>query len=468
MGSDISKREKSKKSTVRSSVRKLKIQAHEKLDKIEQGKEKIMLQRLKRMQQKIMLGLELKNTLISDESESNEEKSNIIFDEVDNQFKYNQIQTWIDNESYENFENCEKGEEARQTEVDSKKKPNRFEERLSTRQNTPKPGEKQEKLKSAENQFLEKIITRQSLNRDLPYFSVNPLEWQNFITQFQETTELCQFSDRVKMSRLQKCLKGKAKETVHTLLHFPNKLKDVLQLLERRFGRKEDIIEQIFTQLKHTKQVREENLENLVELSNTLQNMTVCLESLNCEEYLINPQILRELIDKMPLNLRMNWGIHVKSQQKKVVSIKDFSLWLEEFTQTISYMQLSTDKKDRKQKNILTTNSYEKSRFCSFCEKSDHYQLIICEEFEKADVASRWKFVVDKNLCFCCLFGNHKISYCKKKQLYNINGCKSKHNTLLHKPDNISQNSHENKLCILMILLSIRIYEVSSQRGYVP
>ncbi|KAG5880498.1 hypothetical protein JTB14_010090 [Gonioctena quinquepunctata] len=113
-------------------------------------------------------------------------------------------------------------------------------------------------------------------------------------------------------------------------------------------------------------------------------------------------------------------------------------------------MQLSTDKKDRKQKTILTTNSYKKSRFCSFCEKSDHYQLIICEEFEKADVASRWKFVVDKKLCTCCLFGNHKTSYCKKKQLCNINGCKSKHNTLLHNPDNISQNSHKNTPSIEM------------------
>ncbi|KAG5888699.1 hypothetical protein JTB14_035764 [Gonioctena quinquepunctata] len=94
MGSDISKREKSKKSTIRSSVRKLKIQAeieaHEKLDKIEEEKEKIKLQRLKRMQRKIMLDLELKNRVISDESESNEEKSNIIFDEVESQFKYNQ------------------------------------------------------------------------------------------------------------------------------------------------------------------------------------------------------------------------------------------------------------------------------------------------------------------------------------------------------------------------------------------
>ncbi|KAG5870154.1 hypothetical protein JTB14_007905 [Gonioctena quinquepunctata] len=135
------------------------MKAHEKLDKIEEEKEKIKLQRLKRMQRKVMLELELKKRVISDESESIEEKSNIIFDEVDSQFKYNQIQTWIDNGSYENFENHEKGEEDRQTEVDSKEKPNRFEERLSTRQITPKPEEKQEKLiKSAEKQFLEKII----------------------------------------------------------------------------------------------------------------------------------------------------------------------------------------------------------------------------------------------------------------------------------------------------------------------
>ncbi|KAG5872256.1 hypothetical protein JTB14_019342 [Gonioctena quinquepunctata] len=125
MGSDISKREKSRKSTVESSVRKLKIraqiEAHEKLDKIEGGTEKMKLQRLKRMQRKIT------------------------------QFKYNQIQTWIDNGSYENFGNHEKGGEDGQTAVDFKEKPNRFEERLSTRQNTPKPQKQDKLIKSAEN-----------------------------------------------------------------------------------------------------------------------------------------------------------------------------------------------------------------------------------------------------------------------------------------------------------------------------
>ncbi|KAG5863384.1 hypothetical protein JTB14_017019 [Gonioctena quinquepunctata] len=285
MGSDIQDRKKQEiygKELCKKTENTSRNRSYGKLDKTEEEKEKLKSQRLKRMQQK-------------------KKKKKIL--RISSQFKYNQIQTWIVDGSHENFENREKGEEDRQTAVDFKEKPNRFEERQITRQITPKP-EKQEKLiKSAENQFLEKIITRQSLNKDLPYFARNPLEWQNFITQFQETTDLCQFSDRENMSRLQKCLKGKAKETVHTLLNFPNKLKDVLQLLERRFGRKEDIIEQIFTQLKHTKQVREENLENLVELSNTLQNMTVCLESPNYEEYLINPQILGEMIDKMLLNL---------------------------------------------------------------------------------------------------------------------------------------------------------------------
>lgn len=54
--------------------------------------------------------------------------------------------------------------------------------------------------------------------------------------------------------------------------------------------------------------------------------MAVCLESLRFQEYLINSQILEELVDKLRSSLRMNWGIHIKLLQKIVSSIKDGNL----------------------------------------------------------------------------------------------------------------------------------------------
>lgn len=120
---------------------------------------------------------------------------------------------------------------------------------------------------------------------------------------------------------------------------------------------------------------------------------------------------MRGLIDKMPLNLRINWGIRGKSQQKKVVSIKDFSLWLEEFSQNIGYMQWSIDKRDRKQ-TIPITNLGEKSRFCSFRRKSNHYQLLAVKSSRKQVFPADENSYLVKIVCFSCVFGILRPQMC--------------------------------------------------------
>lgn len=75
-----------------------------------------------------------------------------------------------------------------------------------------------------------KFIARQGFNKDLPIFTGEPTEWPNFIIQFEETTNMCEFSDRETMQRLQKCLKGKARDSVHALLNLPDQLNQVMSI----------------------------------------------------------------------------------------------------------------------------------------------------------------------------------------------------------------------------------------------
>lgn len=83
---------------------------------------------------------------------------------------------------------------------------------------------------------MSRWITRQSMPTDLPDFNGNSLEWHAFISQYRINSELCNFNNYENLARLQKCLKGKAREVVQSLLIFPDNVDRVIEVLESRFG----------------------------------------------------------------------------------------------------------------------------------------------------------------------------------------------------------------------------------------
>lgn len=91
---------------------------------------------------------------------------------------------------------------------------------------------------------MSRWITRQSMPTDLPDFNGNSLEWHAFISQYRISSELCNFNNQlilfiiilINLARLQKCLKGKAREVVQSLLIFPDNVDRVIEVLESRFG----------------------------------------------------------------------------------------------------------------------------------------------------------------------------------------------------------------------------------------
>lgn len=84
---------------------------------------------------------------------------------------------------------------------------------------------------------ITKILSRQSVPKDLPYFDGNPLDWPNFIYKFHNSNAICGFSNEENQCRLQKCLKGNAKKITQSLLIMPTNVQKVIDLLEFRFGR---------------------------------------------------------------------------------------------------------------------------------------------------------------------------------------------------------------------------------------
>jgi len=87
-------------------------------------------------------------------------------------------------------------------------------------------------VKSPEDKQMNKFVTRQSVARDLPQFTGDPIEWPNFKCQFFTSTEACGFSNVENMSRLQKSLKGKARDVVVATMASPDNVERVMKTLE--------------------------------------------------------------------------------------------------------------------------------------------------------------------------------------------------------------------------------------------
>jgi len=74
-----------------------------------------------------------------------------------------------------------------------------------------------------------KKFARQGISRDLPHFHGEPEEWPAFINRFHSTTDSCGFSDIENLDRLQKSIKGKAKEAVISMMFAPENVQEILE-----------------------------------------------------------------------------------------------------------------------------------------------------------------------------------------------------------------------------------------------
>ncbi|CAG7827644.1 unnamed protein product [Allacma fusca] len=100
------------------------------------------------------------------------------------------------------------------------------------------------------------IMARQAIQRDLSTFSGDSEEWANFAVAYIRSTQACSFSNDENLSRLQKCLKGKAREVVQALLVTPENVPEILNTLEFNFGQPEDIVGALIGKAESASQVK--------------------------------------------------------------------------------------------------------------------------------------------------------------------------------------------------------------------
>ncbi|KAG5895914.1 hypothetical protein JTB14_031821 [Gonioctena quinquepunctata] len=125
-----------------------------------------------------------------------------------------------------------------------------------------------------------------------------------FISLYRRSTETCKFTDEENMLRLQKAPKNEALEAVKSLLISPKNFEDIIQTLQTRFGRPEFIIDSMTNEVKLMPPVNTRYLLSLIKFAKYVLNLTVTGQSLEMEAYINNPQLLGQLVQKLPEHLQ--------------------------------------------------------------------------------------------------------------------------------------------------------------------
>ncbi|XP_055527320.1 uncharacterized protein LOC129719933 [Wyeomyia smithii] len=296
------------------------------------------------------------------------------------------------------------------------------------------------------------VAARQAVSRELPLFSGTPEEWPLFFSTFTTTTNLCGYTPEKNLIRLQKCLKGKAYETVKCRLMHPSNVSEIISTLKMLFGNPEVIVQDLITKIHSTPAPKADQLDTIIEFSLAVQNLCAVIDACQLEEYLYNVALLHELVDKLPATFKVEWARHRRSLPR--VHLAAFSEWLYNLAEivcpiaSLKFSETRLARNSKKNSAFLNAHNQETSndpvgkprqhvteRFvvaaktCVVCKKTCP-NLEKCKQFEELGYNARWATVKELSLCRKCL--RKHTGTCKSKQVCEKNGCTFKHHQLLH------------------------------------
>ncbi|XP_055633596.1 uncharacterized protein LOC129773944 [Toxorhynchites rutilus septentrionalis] len=301
----------------------------------------------------------------------------------------------------------------------------------------------------------QQIAARHVVPKDLPEFTGDPTEWPLFASSYYNSTAMCGYSDGENLMRLQRCLKGKPREAVRCHLLHPSSVPQIMATLHTLYGRPELIVRCLLNKVHSTPAPKADKLESLVNFGLVVQNLCSHLQSMGMEAHLSNPTLLEELVDKLPANIKLDWGLY--QRQLFVVDMRAFGDYMSTIISAASKVTLWTeagrsDKQKGKEKGFLNAHSTEEAtkheqreeqkwnssgtpkvierpKPCLVCKKEGH-KVKDCRSFLSANIENRWKLVQQTNVCRRCLIPHGKWPC--KATLCGMNGCELRHHKLLH------------------------------------
>ncbi|XP_075170238.1 uncharacterized protein LOC142242552 [Haematobia irritans] len=297
------------------------------------------------------------------------------------------------------------------------------------------------------------IMARQCISKDLPPFNGDPREWPIFISAFEQSTNIAGYGNDENLIRLQKCLHGKARDAVRNCLMLPEMVPDIIRTLKMYFGRPECVVRNLIDEVRKMN-IPKGKLDALIEFGFAVKNICATIRASKLDDFLINPTLLQELVEKLPPDTIFQWAIHSKNITRP--TLVDFSNWLYDVAEatckvTVPVFDSLGDKRSSRKETRLNAHinsPLNKKRVnCIVCE--ENHKIADCDQFQAFEVADRWNIVKTNHLCRICLC-KHR-GHCWFRKQCGVSGCTVQHNPLLHSDVGLLEktvttlNNHTNK-----------------------
>lgn len=228
------------------------------------------------------------------------------------------------------------------------------------------------------------------------------------------------------------------------------------------------------------------NGENAEELRSMLRIILECesaFKSLKMETDSLGSMMVYYCCLQMDAETSKNWEMELRDEQQEpklftLVSFLQTRCRLLSQIEKNNKVSQSTpapksdhNKQQKLSKSFFAQSKSERPMKCNVCTQG--HRTFECPMLVNANVDERRKIVVDKQLCFNCLY-NHKVEECRSR--WSCMHCKKRHNTLLHvekevssvekNPTNFSGYARESRETLLATAL-IPVFYTNGEKSYV-
>ena len=216
----------------------------------------------------------------------------------------------------------------------------------------------------------------------IPTFSGNKTEFQHWNATFTSCVHATAMSAQFKML-LEACLAGEALETIKGLGYSEAAYEVAKSRLLRKYGGNRREIQSHVDELTKMKPIREENAKELEKFADMLEQAVINLQDNNRAADLEAGTLYTIILEKLP---EKSYGIDQTEDKKKGT--------------------------------------------CKVCDAS--HAVWNCDVFKSRSIQEKWATAKKFGLCYRCLSDGPLGGECPRSRVCNIDGCRDRHNRLLH------------------------------------
>lgn len=190
---------------------------------------------------------------------------------------------------------------------------------------------------------VSRILTKiRSEDKTIPYFYGCVLDWPIFAKKYRDTTVEFQITDDANQKRLDKALRGAARDQVRDLLRNACLVGDVMAILQDTYGGEDNIIAAVSEAIGKMKSLQSD-LKNILHFTIEVKKVHLMLRQLTSVTSLGREWLMR-IVKLLPLTERRMWAMHLVSLNKKDTgTIDDLLVWLFQLKDHCKVLGLSNE-----------------------------------------------------------------------------------------------------------------------------